>query len=259
MKKNINIAKSISAAVALLALMVVVFNGCAKKTATGDVWADSALSSGDECVYYNDSNNNIIKKDVNSGKVTTFCENITLLSSNENSVLGTDGDGLLVIDNNGTVIDEISSITALSAQIVDNTVYYQHTDTKHITAINLETREEKDIVRMEIEDFVVHETKLVFTTKERNMIYVYDMETGIPMGYFGDKLIGDFCFDGEYLIYSDLNENGKVIKMDVATGNETEYADVKTQKFTCENNVIYYVENVEKNEESYTLKDYSLS
>lgn len=244
--------------VALLLLGVIiaiVINNIANTYPEDYVAADSVLASGEEGVFYNNLENDILRKDIYSGEITVFAEDLTLLSASNREVLATDGNNFIIMNNNGEIVDEIEGIVVLAAQITDDYIYYKHIDSRFVVELNRATGDVKDLLPIAVDKFEVHGTKVVFTTDDNKMVYFYDTETEMPMGYFGDKLIADFEVYNDFLIYSDLNEDGKVVEMNLSNGSEEEISGIRTAKFVYNSGKAYYLENAKKNKKAYELMD----
>lgn len=256
MKNKRNIIKIVSVAAVLLIVVTIVAKCSSVNIKKGDVVAaDSVISASNGFVYYNDADNNIWSRSIDSGETAIFAEDMTLLATDESGILATDGLNFTIYDEGGNITDSVSGIVVASAQLTSDYIYYKHIDSGYVVRIDRETKDVEDALPLEVNEFKVNENKIVFTTKANNMVYVYDMETGIPMGYFGDKNIGDFALNGNQLIYSDLNQGGKVSILDLSTGGETEIRGVQSANFTHKHGKLYYIENAKGNSKKYEIKN----
>lgn len=254
MKKNNS--KILIVLAAIVVVLIIVLMRCSMSVSEFDVAADSVLASNDNGVFYNNIDNNIMRRNLGSDETVVFAEDLTLLSVSDREVLATDGNNFIIMDNSGEVVDRVEGIVVLAAQITDDYIYYKHIDSRYVVQLDRTTGDVKDILPIAVDKFEVHGKQVVFTVDDKKMVYFYDTETGLPMGYFGDKLIADFTVEDNFLIYSDLNAGGKVTKMNLSGGSEEELKGIKTGKFVYKYGKVYYVKNVGKNKKAYELMEY---
>ncbi|MBR5535840.1 MAG: DUF5050 domain-containing protein [Clostridia bacterium] len=218
------------------------------------VAAESVITGAEGYIYYNDTDNNICRRDIGSNKSYLIGENLTVLSAFMEDVLVSTGDAVYVVKCDGKATEEGYSVNTDRAEITADYIYYKDIETGYVMRIDRKTGVHEAFIKISADKFIVYGNKLIFTTPDRKMIYIYDMVTQMPMGYFGDKDIVDFDVDEDYLVYADAANGYKVSRMSLVSFAEDEIKGVKTKKMEYRNGKLFYVENHKKKSESYKLK-----
>lgn len=243
--------KFLLAVAAVLVVVAVVSLSVGKAARLPKVKNGSNLACDDVYTYYNDVKNNIIRVSFQDKKSEVFAENMVLLSACGGEVLAKSGESVVIVNSDGNVIDELMGVQTDHAQLEKGCVYYKASDMQ-VYSFDRERKATTVVLPVQIDEFVYDSNKIYFTT-DGKMLFVYDMTTGMPMGYFGDKSIKEFSINDGCLFYSDANEGYKGTVMYLSNGAE-EKTKIRSQKFVLRNGVLVYIENANDSKGSYKLK-----
>ncbi len=249
--KKFDSKKIVVAAVLLAVVIIAVLTMCSKGGA--EIPADSVMAGAEGYLYYNDTKNNVVRRAIADDKNIVIAENAELLDAYMNEVV-IKRDGVVSIltqDGEDTGITYEADID--DVQLTNEYIYYKEAGTGYILRIARETGECENVINMAVNKFLMYSNKIIFTT-DGKMLFVYDVDTKIPMGYFGEKAIVDFDVDEDYVVYSDASNGYKVSKFNLVNGSESEFKDVKSKTIEYKNGRLFYLEDTGAEKATYKIK-----
>lgn len=250
--KNLKYGKILVAAAVIVVIIIIALTMCSKGGV--QIPADSVMAGAEGYLYYNDMENNLVRRAIGNGKETVIAKDATLLDAYMNEVLISKGRTVTIITSEGEETEFSYSVPVVAdVQLTADYVYYKDSETGSITRIVRETGESESVIGIAVDKFAIYSNKIIFTT-DGKMLFMYDMDTMMPTGYFGDKAIVDFDIDEDYVVYSDANKGYKVSKFNLTTGNESEVKGVKSKTVEFKNGRLFYLDDINGKKSSYKLK-----
>ncbi|MBQ8003072.1 MAG: DUF5050 domain-containing protein [Clostridia bacterium] len=249
--KNLMSKKMIIAIVAVVLVVVAIVTMCSANKKTM-IPADSVIAGAEGYFYYNDTKNNVVRKTIFTGEAVVIAENATFLDAYMDQVVIKKDNLITIVTSEGENTDFSFYGELADVQLTYDYIYYKEADTGHISRIVRETGDKESVIAMAVTKYILHENRILFTT-DGKMLFVYDLETKLPMGYFGDKAIVDFDADEDYVVYCDAAQGYKVFKINLETGKENIFEGVKSKTIEYKNGRLFYLDNAGTQKAAYKL------
>ena len=250
--KNFKHGKIVVSAIVIVIVIMAFFVMCSNGGT--QVPADSVIAGAEGYLYYNDMEDNIVRRALSDGKETIISENAVLLDAYMNEVLVQRDRMLSVMTAEGEATGfEYRANVGAEFRLTADYIYYKDNETGSIARIVRETGEIESVISVAVDKFAIYSNKVVFTT-DGQMLFLYDMDTKMPTGYFGNKAIVDFDIDEDCVVYSDANDGYKVSKFDLVNGKESVIKGVKSKTIEFKNGRLFYLDDIGGKKKSYTLK-----
>lgn len=249
--KNLKQGKILVVAVVVVIIIITALTMCSKSGTM--IPAGTVMAGAEGYLYYNDMDNNLVRRTIGDGKDTVIAKDAILLDAYMNEVVIQKDRIVSIITADGEKTDFSYRAPIADVQLTADYVYYKDSETGSISRIVRETGESEAVIGIAVDKFAIYSNKIIFTT-DGTMLFMYDMDTMMPTGYFGDKAIVDFDIDEDYVVYSDANNGYRISKFNLTSGSESEIKGVKSKTVEFKNGRLFYLDDLNGEKSSYKLK-----
>lgn len=152
--------------------------------------------------------------------------------------------GIYRMSKNGNKIVCLKKVPALSMNLIDNYIYYQHFgDESGLTLdkISIDKSSEETALEGIMSPASAANSSIYYAHQEDNfLLYTYDTRTGMNLLLWNHKVYNPIYHTDGYIYFMDVENNYQIHRYNPATGEDQTLTYDRVENFNVYDNCIYY-------------------